>query len=288
VNFLVKEKLESTKLKFENNKFTDLDVKQFIEFDKQSTSGNLSDRNFIWNENTLDFWMHSLWFLEIQNVLSSLGDVDFLTVGDIRATQGMMLKKLSNIKRVDVSDIADGNIKVAKQRGLIDDCFKENLCKLSFKDNSYDYVLAKECLHHLTRPYLGIYEMLRVASKGIIFIEPNGDNDLNQHPAIRYETEAGNFAYRFKSYEMIQAAAALNMKAVAYTYSPFPYLKVCELRKTGITDSEIKNTIMESQKIIDGKHGKRQRDHLICVMLFEMSDEIKKSCVDNGMTVVEI
>ena len=34
-----------------------------------------------------------------------------------------------------------------------------------FEDNSFDIVFTKESMHHWPRPYLGIYEMLRVAAK---------------------------------------------------------------------------------------------------------------------------
>ncbi|MCX7986598.1 MAG: class I SAM-dependent methyltransferase, partial [Bacteroidales bacterium] len=49
---------------------------------------------------------------------------------------------------------------------------KENAEQLSVPDNSYDYVSCREALHHFPRPYLALYEMLRVSKKGIIIIEP--------------------------------------------------------------------------------------------------------------------
>jgi len=48
----------------------------------------------------------------------------------------------------------------------------ENIEKLSFKNASFDLVFVKEALHHVPRPILGLYEMLRVSKKAIIFIEP--------------------------------------------------------------------------------------------------------------------
>ena len=48
----------------------------------------------------------------------------------------------------------------------------ENIEKLSFKDSSFNLVFVKEALHHVPRPVQGIYEMLRVSKKAIIFIEP--------------------------------------------------------------------------------------------------------------------
>ncbi len=37
---------------------------------------------------------------------------------------------------------------------------------------SFDLVLAKEVLHHLARPVLGLYEMLRVCRRRAVFVEP--------------------------------------------------------------------------------------------------------------------
>jgi ubiquinone/menaquinone biosynthesis C-methylase UbiE len=35
-----------------------------------------------------------------------------------------------------------------------------------------DYVFCRESFHHFPRAYLGVYEMIRVAKKGVILIEP--------------------------------------------------------------------------------------------------------------------
>lgn len=49
---------------------------------------------------------------------------------------------------------------------------KENIEKLSLPSKSCDLVLAKECIHHVPRPALALYEMLRVCKNAAIFIEP--------------------------------------------------------------------------------------------------------------------
>ena len=43
---------------------------------------------------------------------------------------------------------------------------------LPYPTASFDVVLCKEALHHLARPVLGLYEMLRVARRGVVFVEP--------------------------------------------------------------------------------------------------------------------
>lgn len=49
---------------------------------------------------------------------------------------------------------------------------QENSECLRIPSKSYDLVICKEGIHHLARPYLGVYEMLRVSKSGVIFIEP--------------------------------------------------------------------------------------------------------------------
>lgn len=49
---------------------------------------------------------------------------------------------------------------------------EENCEALSFPSRSFDFVFCKEGLHHLARPALGLYEMLRVCRKAAIIIEP--------------------------------------------------------------------------------------------------------------------
>ena len=48
---------------------------------------------------------------------------------------------------------------------------KENCENLSFASQSFDLVFCKEGLHHLARPVQGLYEMLRVSRKAVIFVE---------------------------------------------------------------------------------------------------------------------
>ncbi|MBF0454247.1 MAG: class I SAM-dependent methyltransferase [Magnetococcales bacterium] len=53
------------------------------------------------------------------------------------------------------------------------DYCESSLESLSFPGRSFDLVVCKETLHHLSRPVLGLYEMLRVCRHGLFFIEGN-------------------------------------------------------------------------------------------------------------------
>jgi len=49
---------------------------------------------------------------------------------------------------------------------------RQNGEALSYDNGSFDLVFCKDGLHHFARPVLGLYEMLRVCRKNVVFIEP--------------------------------------------------------------------------------------------------------------------
>lgn len=77
--------------------------------------------------------------------------------------------------------------------------------KLSFNDNYFDWSFIAASLHHLPRPIVGLYELLRVSKQGIIVIEPY-DSLLTRIAvslgmAQKYEA-SGNYVYRFSRGEI--------------------------------------------------------------------------------------
>jgi SAM-dependent methyltransferase len=89
---------------------------------------------------------------------------------------------------------------------------------LPFADASFDVVLVRRGLHHLPRPMLGIYEMLRVARSHVVLLEAQ-DNWLTRRLTAgrlfgliphggRVECH-GNYIYRFSRRELRKLAAAM-------------------------------------------------------------------------------
>ena len=87
--------------------------------------------------------------------------------------------------------------------------------KLSFADSSFDYVFIAAALHHLPRPTIGLYELIRVAKYGVIVIEPN-DSWLTRLPTrFKLATEieeSGNYVYRFSAWDIKRISRALFYK----------------------------------------------------------------------------
>lgn len=129
----------------------------------------------------------------------------WLTIGD-----GNMASEASWLYQQGVdahaTDLAADLLEVASQLNLITSWSQENAESLTFPDESFDYVLIKEALHHLPRPWLALYEAFRVCRKGVILLEPNGEHPrllsssirrLRRQPSTihyRFET-VGNFVY---------------------------------------------------------------------------------------------
>ena len=78
----------------------------------------------------------------------------------------------SGFNDVTVSDFSLNAIEIAKTLNNNLKTLVINAESISLEDNSYDLVVVQDGLHHLTRPALGFTEMLRVAKRAIIVIEP--------------------------------------------------------------------------------------------------------------------
>ena len=122
------------------------------------------------NIKTLDYWRHDRMLNLIRPFIKE--NEKWLTIGDGRyGSEGSWLKR--NGVYCHSSDMHIKLLEKAFDKGIIDSFSQQNAEKLNFKNDSFDYVLIKETLHHLPRPWLALYEAYRVCKKGVIIIEPN-------------------------------------------------------------------------------------------------------------------
>ena len=125
------------------------------------------------NEHTTDFWRHKRMYETIAPLANYYANSAWLTVGDGRfGLDAVRLKMIFPIKNIFPTDIGENMLRISKEKGHIDAYGIENAEQLSFADNSYDVVFCKEAFHHFPRPYLALYEMLRVSKKAVVMIEP--------------------------------------------------------------------------------------------------------------------
>ena len=117
---------------------------------------------FMVKKGHLDYWRHNRMLEPIEVFIEK--DDKWLTIGDGRyGTESNWLKNKGVSSHA--SDMHVDFLELALKSGHIDSFSKENAEKLSFKSNSFDYVLIKETFHHLPRPWLAIYEAYRVCRK---------------------------------------------------------------------------------------------------------------------------
>jgi ubiquinone/menaquinone biosynthesis C-methylase UbiE len=125
------------------------------------------------NEHTTDFWRHKRMYETIAPLANHYSKDQWLTVGDGRfGLDAIRLKKIFPLQHIFPTDIGENMLRISKEKGYINAYGIENAEQLSFADNAYDVVFCKEAFHHFPRPYLALYEMLRVSKKAVVMIEP--------------------------------------------------------------------------------------------------------------------
>ena len=131
---------------------------------------NENDPYYFRELGTVNDWRH-LRMLEFSSCFKD-SDLTWLTIGDHFGHDALLIKEHGN-KHVTPSSLNIIQLLNARNSSLIDNFLCINAEKIELPDNSFDFIVCKEALHHMPRPYMAIYEMLRVAKKGICFIEPN-------------------------------------------------------------------------------------------------------------------
>ncbi|MGB6546533.1 MAG: glycosyltransferase [Candidatus Acidiferrales bacterium] len=102
---------------------------------------------------------------------------------------------------------------------------------LPFADGSFDFVFVHDGLHHLSDPYRGVREMLRVARRAVVIAEP-ADAGLT-HVSIRlgisgvYE-DAGNYVYRLDPARLVRefsdgGARSWSLRRSLIYYQPWTF-----------------------------------------------------------------
>lgn len=182
---------------------------------------------------TVDAWRHRRMYSALNPLLKDEGTT-WLTIGDGRfGTDSRYI--CENGGDATASDIDDSLLQEAATSGFISKFSKENAESLSFEDGSFDYVFCKESYHHFPRPMLALYEMLRVASRGVVLIEPNdryisysmirniGTSVINRLLSLvgrsidRFSFEEfGNYVYSISQRELEKVALGMNYRYLAF------------------------------------------------------------------------
>jgi 2-polyprenyl-3-methyl-5-hydroxy-6-metoxy-1,4-benzoquinol methylase len=181
------------------------------------------------NHNTINRWRLERLYKCVDPLLKMFPDSEWLTVGDFYYGSDAQYIQSKEFKVV-ASDVDDHFLKKGKEIGYIENYSKENVESLSYDDMQFDFVLCKETLHHLPRPYIGLYEMLRVSKVGVVLIEPYdrfqnassieklGNWVLKKIKGRMHDLyePSGNYKYPISKREIEKIALGLNLPCVAY------------------------------------------------------------------------
>ena len=183
-----------------------------------------------WTSGTVNYWRHTRLLAPVLEVLPELMNHSWLTVGDGAGLDAWRLLQ-AGFKDVLATDLDDTVLKKTKQSGLITQFSVENAEELSFHNNSFDFILCKEALHHMSRPYAAIYEFFRVARYGIVIIEPQDpwiDWPHRTDPTSPHYESVGNYVYQYSRRELEKIAYGLNIRGIATQSLVDVYINGCE------------------------------------------------------------
>jgi SAM-dependent methyltransferase len=255
-----------------------------------------------WMLTGANYFHHSLMDAVIPILKTSPSNSTWLTIGDSRfcyesAYIKHLSKNLSTHVTVMGSSLRNDTCYYTLNAGLIDKFSLLNVEAIELDDDSFDFVLTKESFHHFYRPYLGVYEMLRVARHGVILIEPsesalekfesniarderseNLANSILRKP-IRTNYEHVGYQFNINPMELRKIALALGYKYIAFQGNNSP---------TGPKTKE--EFIAARDKLNElGKQGKRYYN-LITAVIFkrEPSGEMLKALEESDFLVLKL
>ncbi len=140
--------------------------------------------------------------------------------------------------QVVATSITDETLKVARELGYVHAIRAENAEAISLPDNAFEFVFCKEAYHHFPRPALAFYEMLRVARRAVVLIEPADSparpldwlriafkKAFRRDVSLEFEP-SGNFIFRLNRRETEKMLSALGFPCLAWKpfndfYHPF-------------------------------------------------------------------
>jgi ubiquinone/menaquinone biosynthesis C-methylase UbiE len=183
-----------------------------------------------WTTESVGYWRQTRLMAVVNELLVGFRKHSWLTIGDGAGYDAWRMKQ-AGFEDVLATDLDDTVLAQTKASGHIDKFSIENAEKLSLPDNSVDFVLCKEALHHMSRPYAAIYEMFRVARYCVVVVEPQ--DAWVDHPCALDETRphyesVGNFVYSFSNRELEKIAYALNIRGIASRKMMDAYIPGCE------------------------------------------------------------
>lgn len=175
---------------------------------------------------SLDSWRHERIKKKILPILKLNKTKKWLTVGDGRYGNEAHFLIKNGVLDVTASDITDSLLKIAQKNNFISKYSIQNAEKINYKNNQFDLTYCKETFHHLPRPYIGLYEMIRVSKKAVILTEPHDRRNnfiikllkkfLQKKNDYHVFEDVGNYVYSLSITEIEKIMLGIGLKYYAY------------------------------------------------------------------------
>jgi ubiquinone/menaquinone biosynthesis C-methylase UbiE len=129
--------------------------------------------------------------------------------------------------RVTVADLSKAALQAARVRNPALCCTLMDAESLSFADNSFDWAIVREGLHHLARPIKGLYELERVSREGFAVMEGQDSCVVRLLARLGFgenRDPAGGYIYRFSRREIYKIMSSIESVAewqVHTTWMPY-------------------------------------------------------------------
>lgn len=185
----------------------------------------------IYDGTTVDQWRH-LRMIDFVPCFNDKGS-SWLTIGDAYGHDVIRLRHYG-VCNVVASNTNTRFLKYGHEAGVINNYLEINAEHINLPDNSFDYVLCKEAIHHMPRAPLAIYEMLRVARKAVFLVEPQDaiiDLPLTMNSLFSYNIDGNSMSIgKVGVNEKIASRLIDNKEEVenyVYTLSKREIIKIC-------------------------------------------------------------
>jgi len=237
--------------------------------------------------NDIGKWLQDLFFNCLEPLTKETAQ-NWLTIGDAYGFDAQYL--LGKGQNATASDLNTDFLCLAKNEGIISDFSAQNAERLSYPADAFDYLLCKEAYHHFPRPYAALYEMIRVAKKGMVLIEPQ--DPISRMPLLlmlmnlfagfrqqlfsriwknRFSYEpVGNFVYKISVREIEKFAAGLNLPLVAVKgINPNFYFKGAEQEERSLKNSKFRKIYLRKKLADLGVFFGLIPSQVLCVIAFK-------------------
>jgi len=254
-----------------------------------------------WNPDGVDAWLHNRKYESLLSLIAHFPQATWLTVGDGRFGSDAYYLR-SQGANATPSSISDATLRIAVEKGYLPSYRVENAEQMQSQDNEFDFVLCKESYHHFPRPALAFYEMLRVASRALILIEPVEGNfrllDWLKNTAIKQLIRgdrsalfepSGNFIYRVTVREIEKMMTAVNGAAIAVKpFNTFYHPKLASQQNGNTLGAILSKAAIGLQNLLCALRLMNYGLATVIIFKTEISDDLRAKLKSHGYQLIDL